>query len=51
MIKEHEGVDHTTPVPAEGLEAGDVATVVHIYSNGLAYKMKFTTLSNYTAAV
>lgn len=51
MIKEHERVVLTTPVPAEGLEAGDVGTVVHIYSDGLAYEVEFTTLDGRTAAV
>lgn len=51
MIKEHERVVLTTPVPAEGLEAGDVGTVVHIYSDGLAYEVEFTTLDGCTAAV
>ena len=36
-MKEHERVVLKTPVPAEGLEAGDVGTVVHVYSDGRAY--------------
>ena len=51
MIKEHERVVLTTPVAAEGLEAGDVGTVVHIYSDGLAYEVEFTTLDGRTAAM
>lgn len=51
MIKEHERVVLTTPVPAEGLEAGDVGTVVHLYRDGLAYEVEFTTLNGKTAAV
>lgn len=51
MIKEHERVVLTTPVPAEGLEVGDVGTVVHIYRNGLAYEVEFVTLEAKTAAV
>ena len=51
MIKEHERVVLTMPVPAEGLEAGDVGTVVHLYRDGLAYEVEFTTLDGKTAAV
>jgi hypothetical protein len=51
MIKEHERVLLRTAVPAEGLEAGDVGTVVHVYSEGLAYEVELTTLAGRTAAV
>jgi hypothetical protein len=51
MIQEHERVVLTTPVPAEGLEAGDVGTVVHLYRDGLAYEVEFVTLNGRTAAV
>ena len=51
MIKEHERVVLKSPVPAEGLEAGDVGTVVHVYTDGLAYEVEFTTLEGKTAAV
>ena len=51
MIKEHDRVVLKTAVPAEGLEAGDVGTVVHLYKDGLAYEIEFTTLDGKTAAV
>ena len=51
MIKEHERVVLTAPIPAEGLEAGDVGTVVHLYRDGLAYEVEFTTLDGRTAVV
>ncbi len=51
MIKEHERVVLTAPIPAEGLEAGDVGTVVHLYHDGLAYEVEFTTLDGRTAVV
>jgi hypothetical protein len=51
MIKEHERVVLTVPIAAEGLEAGDVGTVVHVYRDGLAYEVEFTTLAGKTAAV
>ena len=39
------------PVPSVGLEAGDVGTVVHVYRDGGAYEVEFTTLEGKTAAV
>jgi hypothetical protein len=51
MIREHDRVVLKTAVPAEGLEAGDVGTVVHVYKDGLAYEVEFTTLDGKTAAV
>ena len=51
MIKEHDRVVLTTALPAERLEAGDVGTVVHLYRDGLAYEVEFTTLDGDTAAV
>jgi len=51
MIKEHERVVLKTAVPGKGLEAGDVGTVVHLYRDGRAYEVEFTTLEGKTAAV
>jgi hypothetical protein len=51
MIKEHERVVLKVPVPAEGLEAGDVGTVVHVYPDRLAYEVEFVALDGHTAAV
>ena len=51
MIKEHDRVVLTVDVSAEGLEAGDVGTVVHIYSGSVAYEVEFVTLEGNTAAV
>ena len=51
MIQEHERVVLTTSVPAAGLEAGDVGTVVYIYRDGQAYEVEFVTLNGRTAAV
>jgi len=51
MIKEHDRIVLKTAVAAEGLEAGDVGTVVHVYRDGLAYEVEFTTLNGDTAAV
>ncbi len=51
MIKEHDRVVLTTAVPGEGLTAGDVGTVVHVYGDGRAYEVEFITLDGQTAAV
>ena len=51
MIKEHDRVVLTVPLPSEGLEAGDVGTVVHIHKDGQAYQVEFMTLDGDTAAV
>lgn len=51
MIKEHERVVLTMPVPAEKLESGDVGTVVHVYKDGQAYEVEFVTLDGHMAAV
>ncbi len=51
MVKEHDRVVLTVSWPAEGLEAGDVGTVVHVYSDGLAYEVEFVALDGETAAV
>jgi hypothetical protein len=51
MIKEHDRVVLTVPLSSEGLEAGDVGTVVHIYKDGQAYEVEFLTLDGRTAAV
>ena len=50
-MKEHERVVLKTSVPSEGLEAGDVGTVVHVYQDGKAYEVEFLTLDGRTAAV
>ncbi|MGA2246351.1 MAG: DUF4926 domain-containing protein [Verrucomicrobiota bacterium] len=51
MIKEHDRIVLKAAIPAERLEAGDVGTVVHIYADGAAYEVEFTTLEGNTAAV
>ncbi len=50
-IREHDRVVLTANIPAEGLEAGDVGTVVHVYNDGHAYEVEFVTLDGHTAAV
>jgi hypothetical protein len=50
-IKEHDCVVLTADLPKEGLEAGDVGTVVHIHGGGAAYEVEFMTFAGRTIAV
>ena len=51
MIREHDRVVLTAPVSEEHLEIGDVGTVVHVYGDGKAFEVDFTTLDGGTVAV
>ena len=51
MIKEHDIVVLATLLTKEGLEAGDIGTVVHIHQDGAAYEVEFMTLAGETIAV
>ena len=51
MIKEHDCVVLTSDIPDEGLQAGDVGTVVHIHRDDAAYEVEFITLTGQTVAV
>ena len=51
MIREHDRVVLTTSLSDEGLEAGDIGAVVHIYPQQQAYEVEFVTLTGQTAAV
>jgi hypothetical protein len=50
-IREHDCVVLTANLPSDGLEAGDVGTVVHIHRGGEAYEVEFMTLAGTTLAV
>jgi hypothetical protein len=41
----------TSDILDEGLQAGDVVTVVHIHRDGAAYEVEFLTLTGQTVAV
>lgn len=51
MINEHDRVILTTDVPEEGLRAGDVGTVVHIYPNAAAFEVELMTVVGETISV
>ena len=51
MIKEHNRIVLLKDLPEDGLQAGDVGTVVHIYRQGEAFEVEFMTLAGGTVAV
>jgi len=51
MIKEHDRVVLKTSVPGQGLKAGDVGTVIHIYKPAAAFEVEFLTLHGETVAI
>ena len=51
MIKGHDRVVLTKAIPDQGLTAGDVGTVVHVYKKGEAFEVEFLTLHGETVAV
>ena len=50
-IREHDCVVLTADLAEEGLQAGDVGTVVHIHLEGAGYQIEFMTLTGETVAV
>ncbi len=51
MIKEHDRVVLNADIPGDGLKAGDVGSVVHVYRDGAAYEVEFVALDGKTLAV
>ena len=51
MLNEHERIVLLQAIPKEGLEGGDVGTIVHIYKDGQAYEVEFIALDGHTRAV
>ncbi|GAN32946.1 MAG: DUF4926 domain-containing protein [Candidatus Brocadia sp. AMX2] len=51
MIKEHDRIVLLKDLPEDGLQAGDVGTVVHIHRQGEAFEVEFMTLDGRTVAV
>ncbi|MEX0613254.1 MAG: DUF4926 domain-containing protein [Pirellulales bacterium] len=51
MLREHDRVVLTTSMPGQGLVAGDVGTIVHVYHDGRAYEVEFVALDGHTTAV
>ena len=51
MIREHDCIVLTEDIPVEGLQAGDVGTIVHIHADAAAFEVEFITLTGQTVAV
>lgn len=51
MIKEHDRIVLLKDLPEDGLQAGDVGTVVHIHRQGEAFEVEFMTLDGGTVDV
>jgi hypothetical protein len=51
MIREHECVVLTADLATEGLQTGDIGTVVHVHRDGAGYEVEFMTLAGETVAV
>ena len=51
MIREHDRVVLTEAIITEGLQAGDIGAVVHVYPQHEAYEVEFVTLTGRTATV
>ena len=51
MLKEHDRVVLTNGLSSEGLQAGDVGIIVHIYREGKAFEVEFLALDGSTVSV
>ena len=51
MMNEHDRVVLLNDVPRAGLVAGDVGTIVHVYSDRAACEVEFVSLDGHTRAV
>lgn len=51
MFPEHSQVVLATPLPALGLEPGDVGVVLHVHAGGAAYEVEFMSLDGRTIGV
>ena len=51
MAQEHDQVVLTCPLPALGLEPGDIGVVVYVHAAGTAYVVEFMSLDGRTIGV
>jgi len=51
MIREHDIVVLTEDLSEDGLQAGDIGTVVHVYRDGTGYEVEVLTFAGETVAV
>ena len=50
MFKEHDRIVLTSDILEDGLKAGDVGTILHIYRQGEAFEVEFLILNGNTVA-
>ena len=51
MFQEHSQVVLNCPVPALGLEPGDIGVVVHVHADGVAHEVEFLGLDDHTIGI
>ncbi len=51
MIREHDCVVLREDVLADGLQAGDLGTVIHVHQGGAGFEVEFMTLTGETVAI
>jgi hypothetical protein len=51
MMNEHDCVVLLQDVPEDGLQSGDIGTVVHVHPGGAGYEVEFMTLTGETITV
>ena len=51
MFKEHDIIALTADLPEEGLEVGDIGTIVHLFPGGEAFVVEFMTSDGWTVAI
>ena len=51
MVQEHDQVVLACPLPALGLEPGDIGLVVHVHAADAAYEVEFISLDGRTIGV
>ncbi len=51
MMNEHDAVVLTRSLPENGLQTGDVGTIVHVYENRKGFEVEFIAGSGETLAV
>jgi hypothetical protein len=51
MIKEHDRGVLKKEVPAQGLKAGDVGTVIHVHKKDKAFEVEFVALDGEALAI
>lgn len=50
-LREHDIVTLTVDVPGEGLESGDMGTIVSVYADGEAFAVEFIAFDGETVAI